>query len=159
MAKSAQQKKEKKREKHTQAIAKMERHKKILELYEAGKTAKEIADALGYASTHSPEMIIKQYLHDAIIGSRDNIINNELARLEVMWQEANRAFLAGNQQSAQICLQIIAQKRALLGLDAPKRVETNGITPPKVIQIVVGKIGEERPGTVPVTIESVADAD
>ncbi len=103
-----------------------ERHANAAKLRIAGFTDLEIAERLGYDGRGAAAWAVKQGMKvlGADLGGaeRQDLINVEAARYEALIRTRyRRAFVEGDDQAMKLVLSAMAEKRKLLGLDAPSR--------------------------------------
>jgi hypothetical protein len=109
-----------------QRIFAAERHVRAIELRKAGVTFQQIADQLGYANAAGAHKAVTTALREMLREPTEELRALEVARLDHMllgiWQKAT----SGGTWEIDRALKIMERRAALLGLDAPKRIENTG---------------------------------
>jgi len=97
-----------------------ERDSRILQMFVAGATYRQIGAAVGLKSTRSIHEIIKRELANA--AQRRALLNDEalavyMERTEALFKAHWMPALKGDHRSAEICRRILGQQSRLYGLD------------------------------------------
>lgn len=110
------------------AIEAKQRHVKALNLRKQGFTYQMIADELGYANAAGAYVAVTTELQAIVREPAEEVRTLELERLDqmlaVLWARA----MQGDDKERAIdrILKVMERRAALLGLDAPKRIENSG---------------------------------
>lgn len=98
------------------------RDAKVLQLFVAGATYRQIAEAVDLASVASVDSIIKREMAKAA-RRRDRLVDQAfdvyVERTEALFKAHFPKALAGDHRSAEVCRRILAQQARLYGLDIP----------------------------------------
>jgi hypothetical protein len=109
------------------AVSLTERRRRALELRRAGATYEQIAAALGYFDSSGARKAVKKGLRQTLAEPAAELRQLELLRLdrlhETLWPRA----VAGQVRAIDRVLRIMARRAALLGLDAPLRVDLHAL--------------------------------
>lgn len=100
-----------------------ERQAKALALRKSGLTYEAIAEQLGYSSREGARKAIETALRNTIQEPADELRRLECERLDAMLAALWWRVEAGHPQAVDAALRVMARRAALLGLDAPKRVD------------------------------------
>lgn len=132
-----------------------ERERQVLDLRITGKSFREIAEIVGYANEGGAYKAVQRALQATIQEPADELRRIEGERLNELFEVAfARATGGGDKALLAIdrCLQIQARRAALLGLDAPIRIEEHVISE-DAVDAELRRLSEqiaERGGAVPV---------
>lgn len=125
-------------DKSVREIKALERANQCLKLREGGLTFAEIAREVGYANVSTAkrgyDMACRE--RDRNEESIDDVRKLEVARLNGLWRPMYVAALRGDRLAADRCLKIMERRAALLGLDAPIRVQQVTITQEQFIEAI-----------------------
>jgi hypothetical protein len=115
--------------KTAQQIETHEKRIKALELRKAGFSYREIAKQVGWADPKSArigvEVMLREYVPQDVV---DDVRKLECERLDALWRPQYRAAIQGDRLAVDRCLHIMERRAALLGLDAPIRIQQQVIT-------------------------------
>jgi hypothetical protein len=100
-----------------------ERDQRILQLFLAGATYRQIAAAVDLSSTQSVHEIVRRELSEA--GRRRSVLLEEAKsiyqeRSEALFKAHWGAALRGDHKSAEICRRLLDQQARLFGIAAPE---------------------------------------
>lgn len=102
-----------------------QRHRAI-DLRRQGKTYRQIAAALGLSNPGNAHRLVSAELSALRADCRESAADlrqQELDRLDGLWETAYRQARTGDMQAASVCIKISARRAALLGLDGPQQIE------------------------------------
>lgn len=91
-----------------------------------GHTLQEIADALGYANSGGAHKAVQRGLKQRAkeqAGDRDELIARDLELIDTIIKGMIPAILKGTPRSAEVALKAIERRAALLGTNAPVKVD------------------------------------
>lgn len=108
------------------AITAAERQAQALEYRKMGWTHAHIAKHLGYASQSGAQKAVETALRRTIQEPADALRTLELERLDVLMSGVWPRASIGDPRSIVAALNIMRRRAALLGLDAPKKIEHSG---------------------------------
>ena len=94
-----------------------------LEYRKQGYTYEQIAEALGYKTAQGAYAAIQSALTRIIREPAQEVLQIELERLDAMFMRPFAAATSGDLMAIGACLNIMARKAKLLGLDAPTKVD------------------------------------
>lgn len=110
----------------TQNLEALERRHKAVELRLQGLSYSAIGKAIGVSTVHA-----FRYVRDAMALSRkklgeeaEAVVHMELLRLDSLWKGLWAKASTGDARAIEAALRIMARRADLLGLDAPKKTET-----------------------------------
>ena len=107
-------------------IAAVEKQGQALELRMAGRTWREIAEALGYASHSGAIEAVRVALQKTLEAPASEFRALTLERLTKVLQTIWPTMLRGDLAAAKVCLQTIGQMSSLMGVEMPSKVEHSG---------------------------------
>ena len=103
----------------------IQRGQQALELRMAGRNWYEIADSIGYKSHASAIAAVNSILQRTLKPTTDHWRSLTAERLTKILQVFWPKMLSGDPDAAKLCLKAAADLRALLGMDAPIKVEVD----------------------------------
>lgn len=103
--------------------AAMEKQLAALGYRKIGYTLAQIADALGYAGPQGAQAAVTTALMRVVRGPAEHVLTLELERLDPLFVKPYQGALTGDLMARSACLNLMARKAKLLGLDAPVRSE------------------------------------
>jgi Homeodomain-like domain len=110
-------------------LAAHDRRLKALDLRREGHSYREIARQLGWsdhkAASRAVTRALKESVPRAVV---DEVREIELDRLDVLWLVMFEQARTGNRLAVDRCLRIMERRAAMLGLDAPVRIQQQIIT-------------------------------
>ncbi len=109
-------------------IKAVERQAQALELRKAGVTYAQIAKTLGYKSPSGAQQAIETAMQNTVQEPADTLRRLECERLDAMWRGLWALAVRGDAVAIARCLDIMARRAKLLGLDAPVKQELSGDT-------------------------------
>jgi hypothetical protein len=98
-----------------------------LEYRKLGYTFAQIADALGYAGPQGAQAAVTTALMRVVREPAEHVLTLELERLDALFIKPYQSALNGDLMALNACLNLMARKAKLLGLDAPMRSEHSGL--------------------------------
>lgn len=101
-----------------------EKQLQALEYRKMAYTYAQIAEVLGYATAQGAYLAIQSALTRIIREPAEDVLKLELERLDAMFSKPYQAAIGGDLLAVGSCLNIMARKAKLLGLDAPAKVDT-----------------------------------
>lgn len=104
----------------------LEKQLSALEYRKIGYTFAQIADALGYATAQGAYLAVHSALARVVREPAEEILKLELERLDALFAKPYQNALAGDLMALNGCLNVMARKAKLLGLDAPTKSEHSG---------------------------------
>lgn len=104
-------------------LSAVERAAEALRLRKRGLTYEQIADQLGYAGPSGAYRAIHQALHKTLQEPADDVRALEVTRLDALLDALWDAALSGKWLAVDRVLKIMERRAALLGLDAPQKVD------------------------------------
>ena len=117
------------------------RQQQAVDMRLEGKTFRQIAEALGYASDGAAYNAVRHLLEKATVERADELRRVDGARLEnllgAIWARAS----AGDLDAIDSVLKILQQRARLFGLNKPVEVSVSG----EVQQVVILQLGPDRP--------------
>ncbi len=126
-------------------IRQVERQCRAVELRVAGRTLKQIADVLGYASPSGAAQAIEAALRKRVAEPVDHLRDVENARLDAMWTGIYPAAKRGNLAAIDRAIKIMTRRAKLLGLDLDRSnaAEFN----PEPVRLLVERVVSGTPPT------------
>lgn len=115
----------------------VKKQQKALELRCAGRNWYEIAEALGYKGHTGAILAVQSALKKTLTPPANEFRAMTLERLTVIARTFWPKMLNGDEKAANICFRALDSIRALLGLDAPARVQID-------LRTEVQKIAQEQ---------------
>ncbi|WP_211440934.1 hypothetical protein [Collimonas humicola] len=100
-----------------------EKQLQALEYRKMAYTYAQIAEVLGYATPQGAYLAIQSALTRIIREPAEDVLKLELERLDAMFSKPYQAATNGDLLAVGACLNIMARKAKLLGLDAPAKVD------------------------------------
>lgn len=114
-----------------------ERQGKALVLRQAGHTYEQIAKALGYAQKSGAHAAVKEALKMCFREAAEEVRALELERLDSLWITFFPLAKAGDGDSLDRCLKIMARRAMLLGLDIHRHQITARVEAGPIREITV----------------------
>lgn len=98
------------------------------ELRAAGMTYQQIADQLQYNDGGAARKAVMRVLERTVPDSMEYVRRMEVRRLDALWRPLYVQALRGDRLAADRCIKIMERRAAMLGLDAPIRIQQMVIT-------------------------------
>lgn len=103
--------------------ARLARDNQALELYLAGATMPQIAQALGYSAVASAYRTVERALMQQVVPATEEVRRAELMRLDGMLRKLQGKINGGDIKAIETALKIMDRRAKYLGLDAPTKAE------------------------------------
>lgn len=100
-----------------------EKQLQALEYRKMAYSYSQIAEALGYAGPQGAQAAVMSALARIIREPAQEVLKLELERLDAMFSKPYQAAISGDLVAVGSCLNIMARKARMLGLDAPSKTE------------------------------------
>jgi hypothetical protein len=114
-----------------------QRERNALVLRQAGATYTKIAKQLGYRNRSSAaDAVTRALARTTPKPLADEVRRLELERLDDLWRSMYPKAVQGDHLAVDRCLRIMARRAALLGLDAPQRVQQLVITDEQLLEAI-----------------------
>jgi hypothetical protein len=104
------------------SIAVRERERRAVQLRVEGLTYDEIGDRLG-VSRRMASRIVNRAMDRVLREPVGQLVDLELARLDVLWAAMLPRAVRGSARHAEVCVRICERRSRLLGLDQPAKME------------------------------------